>query len=287
MDDTPFDQMDREFWVTAMRSTAEPSPAGIYDALLGGAHNTAADRTAAQRITRIDPRAPLVARANRAFLMRSVRHLVAAGIRQFLDLGSGYPTVNNVHQVAQAAAPEVSTVYVDIDPIAVAFSRHQLVDVPRVTAIPADLRRPEQVLTRLADPRLHDLLDLTQPVGLLMVAVTHFFSDVDDPYTVVARYVDALAPGSALALSHLAAESFDAEHVAAVQRLYAASGAPPPVTRTRDEVAAFFDGLRLLPPGLVYAPEWRSDDQAVPWDFPDAPHESGTHVGVALKPQSQ
>ncbi|MEH1124747.1 SAM-dependent methyltransferase [Micromonospora sp. CPCC 206061] len=280
MDSTQYDEIDRPFWVDGSRRMTGPTVAGIYDALLGGGHNTERERCEAEKITVVDPRAPLVAQTNRAFLNRAVGALAQMGVRQFIDLGSGFPTQGSVHEVAQAVAPDARVVYVDIDPVAVAFARELLLDNPNASAIPGDLRRPDQLLFRLTDPRLP--VDLNQPAALLMVAVLHFEHDTD-PYALVEQYVRALRGGSFLVFSHLAKESFGADEVARVRQQYAAAGQAPPVVRTHDEVARFFDGLEMVEPGLVYAPQWRPTQADVPWEFPDDARRSGTHVGVGCK----
>ena len=171
-----------------------PSIACVYDYLLGGSHNFAADQEAARGFLARWPDAPATMRANRAFLGRAVRHLAGqAGIRQFLDIGSGIPTMGNVHEIAQQAAPDTRVVYVDNDAVAVQHSRAILARNDNAIAIQADLRRPREILD---DPQLQDLLDLSRPAALLLVAILHFFPDSDEPAALVAGLRDALAPGS-------------------------------------------------------------------------------------------
>jgi hypothetical protein len=280
--DGRYDKMDRDFFIAAATQAdiTRASPARVYDFLLGGSCNFAADRTAAEAIIALSPDAPMVASANRAFLRRAVRYLTGQGIRQFLDIGSGLPTVGNVHEVAQRASPDVGVVYVDIDPIAVAHSQDLLKHNDRAIAIPADLRRSDELLDRLTDPRVRQVIDLDRPVALLLVAVLHFIPDEDGPVGLVARLRDALAPGSAVVVSHLASESFAAANVEAVQKIYRRGGAPPPIARTREQVREFFGGWRLVEPGLVYVGEWRVDEEGLPEG--EDPRRSGVHAGVAF-----
>ena len=180
-----------------------PSIARTYDYMLGGAHNFAVDRKLAETVDRIMPRTREIARLNRSFLRRAVLFMVESGIRQFLDIGSGVPTVGNVHEVAQAAAPDSRVVYVDKDPVAVAHSELLLEGNDQAAVIQADLREPEKIMT---DPATRRLLDFDQPVGLLMVMMLHYVPDSDDPYGVVATYRDTLTSGSYFALSHVTAD---------------------------------------------------------------------------------
>ncbi|ONI84610.1 hypothetical protein ALI22I_29120 [Saccharothrix sp. ALI-22-I] len=241
---------------------SRPSAARVYDYYLGGAHNFAVDRKMAQQAIAMWPDLPLIMQANRAFLRRAVRHCVSAGVRQFLDLGSGIPTAGNVHEVARAAAADARVVYVDIDPVAVAHSRSILGDDRQTTVVHADLRHPDQLLTR---PEVTSLLDWNQPVAVMMVAVLHFVPDDDNPAKTITDYRNALAPGSFLVMSHATHEGRPQqadEH----QDLYRRT--PTPMTmRSRAEVTAFFDGFDLVDPGVVYLPLWR----------PESPDEVDEH----------
>src|SRR5947208_805756 len=168
-----------------------PSAARVYDYFLGGAHNFEVDRQLAAQIASLTPNLAQTMRANRSFLRRAVRYLVAQGIEQFLDLGSGIPTTGNVHEVAQAANLRARVVYVDNEPVAVAHSRHLLATNPYATIVDADLRRPSVVMRHHETRRL---LDFSRPVAVLMVSVLHFVTDEEDPAGIVAAYRDALAP---------------------------------------------------------------------------------------------
>jgi hypothetical protein len=252
-----------EDWTTRI-NTGVPNPARIYDYFLGGKDNFPADREVAEQILAIAPVARDVVEDNREFLRRAVEVLVAeAGIHQFIDLGSGLPTQGNVHEIAQAAAPEARVVYVDNDPMVVAHSRALLAG-DNTVAIEGDLRQPDKVLEH---PEVRELIDLGQPVALLLLAILHFVPDDEDPFGIVARYADALPAGSHLAITHgtrdiperpdLSPEEM-ADMGAKVEQLYQLTTASL-VTRTRAEVERFFDGLELLDPGVVEIQRWRPD----------------------------
>jgi hypothetical protein len=229
--------------------------ARVYDYYLGGSHNYAVDRDAARQLLAAVPEAPLFAQTNRAFLRRVVRHLVNHGIRQFLDLGSGIPTVGNVHEIAQAAAPDSRVVYVDIDPVAVTQSLSLLRDNPRATAIVGDVCEPIRVITH---PQVRDLLDFRRPVGVLMVAVLHFVPESADPAGIVAELRAHLAPGSYLALSVLSAEDQTPEQTEEGAAVYRRIDNPLTV-RTTADVVRLLDGFEIVPPGAVPVPQWRPD----------------------------
>ncbi|BEL07757.1 SAM-dependent methyltransferase [Actinoplanes sichuanensis] len=235
-----------------------PSAARIYDALLGGTHNFAADRAVASRAAEILPEIPLIARANRDFLHRVVRYATARGIRQFLDLGSGIPTERNVHEVARAEAPDTRVVYVDTDPTAVLYARHMLDDDEQTAIVHGDLLDPATVL---ATPAVRGLLDPSRPVAVLLIAVLHFVPDGPELDSALHAYRAAAAPGSLLAISHATACG-SPELTARIAELYGRSGTPL-VLRDADRVAEFFDGWELVEPGLVLGPLWRPDGDPV------------------------
>ncbi|MFB4280101.1 MULTISPECIES: SAM-dependent methyltransferase [unclassified Nonomuraea] len=240
--------------------TSKPSVARVYDYFLGGKDNYEIDRHVATAALQIAPDAPEAAQSNRQFLRRTVRHLAAeAGVRQFLDIGSGLPTQGNVHEVAQSAAPGAHVVYVDHDPIVLAHGR-ALLAVDETTAIvDADVREPEKILD---DPRTRALIDFSEPVGLLMFAILHHLSDEEDPAGLVTRLLRPLAPGSHVVISHfhnpgqvhpeVSQQAFTAEKLF---NEHLGTGR----WRTHEEILAYFDGLELLEPGLVPLPEWRPD----------------------------
>ncbi|MFE3741934.1 SAM-dependent methyltransferase, partial [Streptomyces sp. NPDC059134] len=227
-------------------------PARVYNAWLGGTDHLPADREAAEAAAAANPGIVRAVRANRAFLGRAVRHLVGAGVRQFLDIGTGIPAADNTHEVAQSLAPEARVVYVDNDPVVLAHARPLLASAPEghTEYLEADARDVGTVLAEAAHT-----LDLDRPVGLMLVAVLQYLPDADDPYAVTAALLDALPSGSHLVLSHPAAD-IHADRVAESMRLYneraAAHGAATP--RTHEQVTRFFDGTELLAPGVVALP---------------------------------
>jgi hypothetical protein len=247
--------------------------ARMYDYWLGGHDNFAADRIAALKVSDRSPEAPLVARGNRKFLGRAVQFLAReAGIRQFLDLGTGLPTRGNVHQVAQAITPGARVIYVDNDPMVLAHSR-ALKTGEGTAVIRADLRDPDTIL---GHPDTRRLIDFSEPLAILFVAVLHFIGD-PDAGAAVARFTGAAAPGSYLVLSHITGDP-DPEAATAFTAVYAGT-ANPNTLRTRKEILGFFDGLEMLEPGLVPVPQWRPDD-------PGAAHPQRAWMvgGVGRKP---
>jgi S-adenosyl methyltransferase len=236
-----------------------PSPARIYDYWLGGSNNFAADREVAERAVAAMPTLRAAIWANRAFLRRAVRHLVGEyGITQFLDLGSGVPTVGNVHEIAQAADKTCRVVYVDIDPVAVAHGHSLLADNDQAAVINADLRHPETVLEHAVTA---ELLDLSRPVAVLMIAVLHFIPDTDHPDKIVRAYRDAIAPGSYLALSHAATDLLHPAEQSTMIDDYRRSTRVPFIHRTPDQLEAWLDGFTVQQPGIVQVNEWRPDTE--------------------------
>jgi hypothetical protein len=237
--------------------TSVAHQARIYDYVLGGKDNYAADRAAAEAWREIWPDMAFAARANRAFLGRAVRYLAGqAGIRQFLDIGTGIPTAGNTHQVAQAIAPESRVVYVDYDPIVLAHARALLnsSEAGATAYIDADLRDTPAILAQASQ-----LLDFTQPVAVTMLAILHAIPDVDDPHAIVARVIDAVPSGSYLAITHMASDLLDQEtrdHFVDVEKRMVQQQF---TWRTREQVARFFAGMDLVEPGLVAMEEWRPD----------------------------
>jgi hypothetical protein len=264
-------------WVPPEVDTRRANVARVYDYWLGGSHNFLADQDVARAIAAVEPNIRAMARANRAFLGRAVRFLAASGIRQFLDIGSGIPTERNVHEVAQEADPGARVVYADIDEVAIAYSKALLAGNQNAAAIEADTREPEKILTHHATARL---IDFSQPVGLLLVAVLHVIGDSDDPWRIVSTLRDAVAPGSYLVLCHATSEGRPAATTQAVETLYKGSVPAQGRIRSRAEILRFFDGFDLVDPGLVYIPEWRPD---APSDVPDDPSKLWALVGVGRK----
>ncbi len=258
--------------------------ARMYDYFLGGYHNFPADREAAQAVIAQLPDVPMIARANRDFVGRAVRYLLDAGIRQFLDLGSGLPTVGNVHDIAQAATADARVVYVDIDPVAVAESLELLATNPHATAVRGDLHTPRAILDH---PTVRRMLDLTQPVGVVLAAVLHFVPDDVQAHDIVAQLTDAVAPGSYIALSHGAAETFPpaAEPAAAAADVYRRRTATPGKPRSRTDVHQLLAGLDIVAPGVTWIHTWRPDpDRPPPAELAADPSRSGMWAAVATKP---
>jgi hypothetical protein len=264
---------------TAEIDSAKPHSARMYDYFLGGKNHFAADREAAAEVLRNSPSVRVAARENRAFLGRAVRYLAAeAGIRQFLDIGTGLPTTNNVHQVAQAAAPSSRVVYTDYDPLVLAHARALLTSSRegRTAYIHADLRDPAAIL---ADPTTREVLDFGQPIGLVLVAILHFVQDAADPGQIITTLLDALPSGSYLVASHLTTEH-DPAATAAGQRAMQRAGIAMQ-KRDSDVFAELaFPGLELVPPGVVLVSEWRPDDAG---PRPQA-SEVNCYGGVGRKP---
>jgi S-adenosyl methyltransferase len=221
-----------------------PNSARMYDYYLGGKDNFPVDREAAEKAVAAMPVIPVLARANRAFLAYSVRKMAAAGISQYLDVGSGLPTSPNVHEVARETVPDARVVYVDYDPVVVLHSQAKR-RMPGTAAVRADVRSPEAIF---AAPEVEELIDFDQPCGLLMMSVLHFVGG--DIAPLVARYTDRLAPGSFLALSHGATDGADQSGMTGVQQVYEASPTDPAV-RTTAAIRDLFEGFELLPPGLT------------------------------------
>ena len=264
-------------WVPPEIDTSKANVARVYDYWLGGSHNFQADQDAARTLIAVEPNTRAIMRANRAFLGRAVRFLAGeAGIRQFLDIGSGIPTEQNVHEVAQGAASGARVVYVDMDEVAVAHSRLILEGNPDAAVIQADLREPEKIL---ADPATQLLIDFAEPVAVLLVAVLHFVPDEAGPARILATLRDALAPGSYLVICHTCRDARPdlADSAASV---YASRVAARIFPRARDQIAGFFDGFSLVDPGLVWIPQWRPE---FPADVPENPEQFWGLVGVGRR----
>lgn len=235
--------------------TTKPHPARVYDWFLGGKDNYPVDEELGRQIMAMDGTAKHVARTNRWFMQRVTRWLSGeAGIRQYLDIGTGIPTEPNLHQIAQSTAPESRVVYTDNDPIVLTHAEALLRSTPEGVTdyVQADVRDPEQILEQSRKS-----LDFTRPVALSLVALTHFLGDADDPYGLVTRLVDALPSGSYLVLSQLTAD-FDPVAVGRGVEMYAAGGVTL-APRTRDQIARFFEGLELVEPGLVRLTDWHPE----------------------------
>ena len=247
-----------ERWQSLSIDTTVPHSARMYDWWLGGKDNFASDRAMGEAFMQVIPGINVMARENRRFLARAVRHLAGeAGIRQFLDVGTGIPTEGNVHEVAHTITPDAHVVYVDNDPIVLAHARALLVsENPELTAyIHADVRDPEKIL---ADPALTSTLDLSRPVALMMVAVLMLLDDDEDPWGKARTLMDALPSGSYVTITHPGWD-FDPEARAAV-RAAARQGGMTLMPRVREQVERFFDGWEMVAPGVVPVKDWRPDD---------------------------
>ena len=255
--------------------TSVAHPARVYDYWLGGKDNFAADREAAERVLAVSPGLRWRIQANRRFLARAVRYLAEeAGIRQFLDIGTGIPSANNTHQVAQEVAPDARIVYVDNDPIVLSHARALLTSGPQgeTQYVHGDVREPGPIIESAAET-----LDFGQPVALMLIGVLHLIQDSEDPWGLVAWLMAQLPAGSYLAISHPAIDIGPGQ--AEAQRRYNERVSTPQTLRDRDQVARFFEGLELVEPGLVYVHAWR------PGEFDTAPEDAtSAWGGVARKP---
>jgi len=253
----------RPSWAPSGVNIEKPSVARVYDYYLGGSHNFAADREFADKVIAAVPDALWVVRENRAFLRRAIRFPLSQGIDQFIDLGSGIPTVGDVHEVAAAINPLARTVYVDHDQVAVAHSRAILEGNPNTTVYAGDLQEPDAILS---DPDVAALIDTSRPVGVLMIAVLHFIPDNEAALGVVKSWAHRMSSGSYVEITHGSADRMSDE-ARETESLYNRSVASLTM-RTYDEVAALFAGETLVAPGVVQIPYWR----------PDHPDELGPDV---------
>jgi O-methyltransferase involved in polyketide biosynthesis len=249
------------------------SPARVWNYIVGGKDHFAADREAAEKVLAVYPSLPRIGHATRRFLAEAVSLLAGTyGVRQFLDIGTGLPVENNTHEVAQRLAPESRVVYVDYDPSVLRHAQALLASAPegRTDCIQADLRDPGTILSAAART-----LDFGQPAAILLIAVLHFIPDADDPYGIVRRLVDAMAPGSFLVVQHAPSDLRDDE-MSALSRNYNASASATIGARGHDEVARFFTGLEMIGPGLVDLPQW--------WPSEKPDDGVASYVGIGRKP---
>ncbi len=254
---------ERPSWAPQHIDLDKPNAARVYDYYLGGACNFEQDRAFAEKFLEIVPGVDKSFRANREFLRRAVRFCVEAGIRQFLDIGSGIPTVGNVHEIAQEMAPECRIVYVDNEPIAVAHSEAMLDGNDNVSVLQADLGDPGTILSSQSVKRL---LDFDQPMALLMVAVLHFVPESADPRSAITHYLRPMAAGSYFVVSHGTTEGLD--DVPPGSEHHYDQTTTPFISRTRQQIMDLMGGTELVEPGLVWVPEWR----------PDHPEDVGDHL---------
>jgi S-adenosyl methyltransferase len=255
--------------------TSKPQPARMYDYYLGGKDNYEADREAARSVEKIFPGIKICARVNRDFMHRATRHLAQAGIRQFLDIGTGIPTEPNLHQVAQRVASDARVVYVDNDPIVLIHAHALLTSAPegRTAYIEADVRDPDAII---GAPQLHSALDLSEPVALSLNALMHFVPDENAPYDIVKKLVGVLPKGSALVFTHVTTD-FAPKEWEQITDVYRSRGTPLQV-RAKAEIERFFDGLDLMEPGVVLPHRWKPEREST---YTDA--EVSLYAGVAFK----
>jgi hypothetical protein len=257
---------------------AQPSAARIYDALLGGTSNYEADRAAAERVKAHAPEMVDSAWANRGFHQRAARWIAQQGVRQFIDLGSGLPTVGNTHEVVRQVIPGARVVYVDNDPMVLAYGRQLLGPDQGAAVILADAREPDQVLS---DPVLRSLIDFTQPTGLLITAVLHFVSDDSDPQAMISAYMQALAPGSYLALSHATGDQKPPQAVQGLAEAYGGGYA-----RSKDQVRKLLNDMEIVPPyrgadpDLTWVGLWGAEDL----ELADSEGSRWLYCAVAKRP---
>ena len=264
-------------WVPDDVLLDRPNVARMWDYFLGGGHNFAVDREAAEQVIQLYPDLPLVAQVTRAFLGRAVRFLLAQGIDQFLDVGAGIPTANSVHEIAQRSLPSARVAYVDIDPVAVAHSQAILHGNPTTVAVQADARRPDQLVDQ---PAIRELLDWTRPIGLLAIAMFHFVPDDAEAQGIIRVLRDALPAGSYLVLTHATADRVETANAERVEQLYQNTSAPFHF-RTRGQIARLLEGFDIIEPGVVYVPLWRpetEDDLLL-----DEPDRTSAYAGVGRK----
>lgn len=267
--------MDLPDWVPDGVEVTVPNAARMYDYALGGYHNFAVDREFVEKAEHMMPGAIAMGHANRAFVGRSVRWLVGQGIRQFLDIGSGIPTLGNVHEVAQAAAPECRVMYVDLDPVAVAHSKAILTGNARADIIQADMRVPADIFSHEDVVRL---LDFSRPVAVLLNAVLHFVPDSDDPAGIVSALQDVMVSGSYIVMTHgteVPSRLTEAENV---RELYRST--PTSIhLRTPEQVLDYLSGLEIVEPGIVEVGDWHPDP-----DVTDEEKPPGILAVVGRKP---
>ena len=237
--------------------TDMPHPARMYDYYLGGKDNFEADRVAAEKVMAVVTDAQKLARTNREFLVRAVRAMAGRGIDQFIDLGTGFPTSPNVHEISRETHPDARVVYVDNDPVVVSHNR-ALRHGPGVVSIYGDIRDPDGILSH---PELSGAVDFTRPVGVVFVAVLHFVTDEQRPQDIIGAFRSRMTPGSMLALSHLTSNGTLEAVMRTVQEVYAGATAPI-VFRTASEIEALFGGMALIEPGLVEVQRWRPELRA-------------------------
>lgn len=257
--------MNRPTWTPPAVDLDRPNVSRIYDWYLGGDNNYAIDREFAKEAITLMPHAPFVARSNREFMIRAVGYALDEGIDQFLDIGSGIPTSQPVHEVAHARNPEAKVVYVDNEAVAIAHGTRMLTDEPNAAMVAGDFYRPETILDA---PETRELIDFDRPVCVLLIALLHFVPPSDDPERTLRQYLRKLAPGSVVAISHATVDGLDpddpkqAEVRESTLRFcaqYSKTSIPDFMVRDKDEFGVFFTGLEMVDPGVSYTRSWRND----------------------------
>ncbi|WP_243792489.1 SAM-dependent methyltransferase [Saccharopolyspora gloriosae] len=266
---------NRPSWKPVRADLTKPSAARVYNYFLGGSANFAVDREFAHRALEIFPGAREYARLNRLFLQRVVRFYLDQGVRQFLDIGSGIPTAGAVHEIAQRLEPESAVVYVDNEAVAIAHSQLVLQHNENATIVQGDMRDPEQLLRV---PELTEMLDVQRPIGVLMLAMLHFIPDREDPAALLDRYLELLAPGSYLALSHVTADQLP--ELNAAGELYRDTSTPATL-RTAEQITEMLGGFDLLDPGVVFTPLWRPESEE---DVGPDPERAASYAAVCRRP---
>jgi len=254
--------VERPSWVPEGVDITVPNSARAYDYALGGYHNFQVDRDFLDRLVQALPGIRADAIANRALLHRVIRWLIGQGVRQFLDIGSGVPTVGNVHEIAQELAPESRVVYVDIDPVAVAHGQAILAGNPRAWAIEEDLRRPADIVNH---PDVQRILDFSEPVAVILFLVVHYVADDDEAQAIMDYLRDTLVSGSYIALTHLSPLPGLEDEMERFRKLFDETPTPS-VFRSYEQIADLLTGLELVEPGIVRIPDWRPepDDESDP-----------------------
>ncbi len=275
------DMAEARIAAAARINTAVAHPARVYDYLLDGKDNFAADREMAAKLIELSPGIREGVRAHRAFLRRAVRHLADVGVSQFLDIGTGIPTQGNTHEIAQQVDPEARVVYVDNDPIVLVHGRALLSGSPTgmTTVIEADLRQPKAILSH---PEVRAVIDFTRPVAVILAGVLHFITDQEDPYGTVEHIKSAVPAGSHLLLSHITLDFAPQVREEDFTKPYDKSSAPM-APRTHAEVLRFFQGWQVVDPGVVEVVKWRPDASERREHIPGGGH-AWAYGGAAIKP---
>ncbi len=265
-------------WVPEEVLLDRPNVARLWEYFLGGGHNFAIDREAAERVIGLYPDLPLVAQVTRAFLGRVVRYLLSQGIDQFLDVGAGIPTASSVHEIAQRQSESARVVYVDNDPVAVAHSQAILRGTDNALAIQADARNPEEIVSH---PEAQRILDWSRPIGILAIAMLHFVPEDDEALRIVRVLRDATVSGSYLAITHAAYDSVEQGAVGEVERVYDRTSAPFHF-RSESGIRRLFENYEVIEPGVVYVPLWRPETQE---DLLlDQPARTSAYAGLGRMP---